>query len=114
MDPSVLDQPMMNFSIPEELAKINSDSSTTGKRVAVLVKNEHVRIVLAVLPKGEALQEHQTAGQITVSVVQGAVRFNALGEQVNLTAGGLVTLHPGIRHSVEALEDSAIVITVCA
>ena len=116
MDPKKLDQPMMAFAIAEEISKIKADqrSSNQGKRSAVLAKNEHLRIVLAVLAKGEALQEHETEGQITVTVVQGAIRFDALNERVTLSAGGLLTLRPGIRHSVEALEDSAFVITVCA
>ena len=116
MDPKKLDQPMMAFAIAEEISKIKAAHPLTsqGKRSAVLAKNEHVSIVLAVLARGEALQEHQTEGQITVTVVQGAIRFDALNERVRLNAGGLLTLRPGIRHSVEALEDSAFVITVCA
>jgi len=116
MDPKKLDQPLMAFAIAEEISKINADQRTTKqrKRSAVLAKNEHVRIVLAVLERGEALQEHETEGQITVTVVHGAICFDALQERVRLTAGGLLTLRPGIRHSVEALEDSAFVITVCA
>lgn len=116
MDPKKLDQPMMAFAIAEEISKIKADQPSTnqGKRSAVLAKNEHVSIVLAVLARGEALQEHQTDGQITVTVVEGAIRFDALNERVRLNAGGLLTLRPGIRHSVEALEDSAFVITVCA
>ena len=118
MDPKKLDQPMMAFAIAEEISKIKADQpsrlTNQGKRSAVLAKNEHVIIVMAMLARGEALQEHETEGQITVTVVQGAIRFDALKEQVRLNAGGLLTLRPGIRHSVEALEDSAFVITVCA
>lgn len=116
MEPNKLDQPMMAFAIAEEISKIKADqrSPNQGKRSAVLAKNEHVSIVLAVLSMGEALHEHETEGQITVTVVQGTIRFNALNERVRLSAGGLLTLRPGIRHSVEALEDCAFVITVCA
>jgi hypothetical protein len=59
---------MMAFVIPEEISRIKADQRSTnkGKRSAVLAKNEHVRIVLAVLSRGEALQEHETEGQITV------------------------------------------------
>lgn len=116
MDPKELNQPMMAFAIAEEISKIKADqrSANQGKRSAVLAKNEHVRLVLAVLSRGEVLHEHETEGQITVTVVEGAIRFNALNERVRLAAGGLLTLQPGICHSVEALEDSAFVITVCA
>jgi quercetin dioxygenase-like cupin family protein len=116
MDPKKLDQQMIAFAIAEEISKIKAHQPSTnkGKRSAVLAKNEHLSIVLAMLARGEALQEHRTEGQITVTVVQGAICFDALNERVRLNAGGLLTLRPGIRHSVEALEDSAFVITVCA
>jgi quercetin dioxygenase-like cupin family protein len=115
MDPAELDRPMMAFSIPEEISKVLGDRKTVPvKHAAVLAKNEHMRIVLAVLSRGEMLQEYETDGQITVAVVQGAIRFNALGEHVDLVGGGLLTLQPGARHSVLALEDSAFVITVCS
>jgi|SRR6516164_7311220 quercetin dioxygenase-like cupin family protein len=117
MDPKELNKPMMAFAIAEEISKIKADqrsAANQGKRSAVLAKNEHVRIVLAVLSRGEVLHEHETEGQITVTVVEGAIGFNALNQRVRLAAGGLLTLQPGIRHSVEALEDSAFVITVCA
>ncbi len=115
MDPRELDRPMMTFSLPEEISKLIGDHRTAShKHSVVLAKNEHIRIVLAVLSRGEALQEHETEGQISISVVRGAILFNAMGQRVSLTDGGLLTLQPGIRHSVEALEDSAFVITVCA
>jgi len=115
MDPRELDRPMMAFSLPDEISKLIGDHrSASHKHSLVLAKNEHVRVVLAVISRGEVLQEHETQGQITVSVVRGAIQFNALGQRVSLTEGGLLTLQPGIRHSVEAIEDSSLVITVCA
>jgi quercetin dioxygenase-like cupin family protein len=90
MDPKELNQAMIAFAIAEEISKIKADqrSANQGKRSAVFAKNEHVRIVLAVLARGEELQEHEAEGQITVTVVQGAIRFNALNDQVSLTAEG--------------------------
>jgi hypothetical protein len=54
MDPKKLDQPMMAFAIAEEISKIKADQPSTSqeKRSVVLVKNEHVSIVLAMLARG--------------------------------------------------------------
>src|SRR5262249_26166781 len=64
-DPNKLNQPMIAFAIAEGISKIKADQRSTnqGKRSAVLAKNEHVSIVLAVLSRGEALHEHETEGQ---------------------------------------------------
>jgi quercetin dioxygenase-like cupin family protein len=109
-----LDRSLMAFSIADEISQIKGSKQwgASGKSSIALVKSEHMRIVLAVLAKGKGLEEHSAEGQISVAVVEGAIRFSALGEHSDLKAGGLVTLHGGISHSVEALEDSAFVITI--
>jgi quercetin dioxygenase-like cupin family protein len=114
MEHRILDQPMMIFSIPDEIARLRSGPQWSASRKAsiTLAKNDDVRIVLVVLSKGMALQEHGAEGQITVAVAQGSIRFDAGGDQRTLASGGLLTLQSGIRHAVEALEDSAFVITL--
>lgn len=109
-----LDQAMMSFSIPDEIARIRSAPqwSASRKGSITLVKNDELRVVLVVLSKGMLLHEHEADGQIAVSVVQGSIRFEAGGDQRTISSGGLLTLRGGIRHAVEALEDSAFVITL--
>lgn len=114
MEHPILDQPLMSFSIADEIARIRNGPQWSGSRKGsiTLAKNDDVRIVLVVLSKGMVLHEHEAEGQITVSVAQGSIRFDAGGEQRTLASGGLLTLRSGIRHAVEALEDSAFVITI--
>jgi quercetin dioxygenase-like cupin family protein len=114
MEHRILDQPMMCFSIPEETARIRSGAQwrASQKGSITLAKNHELRIVLIVLSKGMGLDEHQAEGQITVSVAQGSIRFKAGSDQRTLLSGGLLTLGSGIRHAVEALEDSAFLITL--
>jgi quercetin dioxygenase-like cupin family protein len=65
-----------------------------------------------VLSKGMVLHEHEAEGPTTVSVAQGSIRSDAGGEQRMLSSGGLLSLAGGIRLAVEALKDSAFVITI--
>jgi quercetin dioxygenase-like cupin family protein len=109
-----LDLSMMSFNIPEEIAAIRRHEqwSTNRRSAKTLVKNEDLRIVLVLVSSGMTIHEHQAEGPITVSVAQGSILFKAEGKERVLRSGDLLTLESGIPHQVEALEDSAFVLTV--
>ncbi len=110
----LMNQPTMTFDIPKELREMkNGEQWRVSHRGAkTLVKNDAVRMVLVGLAKGMRLDEHKAEGAITVSVAEGSLRFTASGEDTVLSTGALLTLAGGIPHAVEALEDSAFVVTV--
>jgi quercetin dioxygenase-like cupin family protein len=109
-----LDLPLMSFATEQEIAKLKaSDQWRRESRAALtLVKTRAVTIVLVALHAGAVMKEHHAAGPITVAVVEGAIRFKAAGEERVLRRGGLLALGDAIQHEVEALEESAFVLTV--
>ena len=110
----VMNQPQMSFDIPNEVRNMKNGEQWNGSHrgAKTLVKNDALRIVLVALAKGMRLDEHKAEGAITVSVVTGSVRFIANGEDTVLSTGALLTLAGEIPHAVEALEESALVVTV--
>lgn len=110
----VLDKPMMTFDLPAEIAQLRASAQwkASQRGAKTLAKNADVRIVLVGLSKGLVVQEHHAEGPITVSVAEGAIRFTAGGEERTLARGALLSLGAGVAHQVEALEDSAFVVTV--
>ena len=46
------------------------------------------------------LKEHHAEGPITVEVLEGAIRFTARGEELDLRRGGLLALGEAIQHEV--------------
>jgi quercetin dioxygenase-like cupin family protein len=67
---------------------------------------------LVTLRKGASLQEHHVKGPITLFVLSGTIRFIAGEQKCNLQSKDLVTLDKAIPHDVEALEDSAFLLTI--
>ena len=55
------------------------------------------------------LHEHHTKGPITVQVVSGAIRFSSGSDQRIISAGEMVGLDRAIPHSLEVLEESALI-----
>jgi quercetin dioxygenase-like cupin family protein len=109
-----LDLPLRSFATEQEIAKLKaSDQWRRESRAALtLVKTQAVTIVLLALHAGAVLKEHHAEGPITIAVLEGAIRFKAFGEERLLRRGGLLALGYAIQHEVEALEESAFVLTV--
>jgi quercetin dioxygenase-like cupin family protein len=74
--------------------------------------HEHtLRQTLIAMVAGQALAEHDSPGEATVHVLQGRVRLVAGDVSWNGSPGDLLTV-PASRHSLEAVETSAILLTV--
>ena len=91
----------------------------TARRVAsgrasktVYGGHEHVlRQTVVAIVAGHELNEHENPGEATVYVIQGRVRLMAGDVSWNGSPGDLL-LVPGSRHSLEAVEDSVVIVTV--
>lgn len=74
--------------------------------------HEHVlRQTLIALAAGRRLDDHDNPGEATVHVLHGRVRLAAGDVTWEGSPGDLLIVPPGT-HSLEALEDSAVLLTV--
>ena len=74
--------------------------------------HEHtLRQTLIALRAGSSLNEHETPGEATLQVLQGRVTLVAGDNRWDGARGDLMTI-PDSRHALEALEDSAVLLTV--
>ncbi|HET7854097.1 MAG TPA: cupin domain-containing protein [Candidatus Methylomirabilis sp.] len=106
--------PLLSFRIEDELARLKHEPTwLTGSRNAItLVKKGALRMVLTALRKGTKLHEHHASGSLTLQVVSGSVRFQAAERTLEMGTGEVVVLESGVKHEVEALEESAFLLTL--
>ena len=108
-------QDMQKFSL-EALGHelLERAAAAGGGHTADTVVGGHERVlrqtVIAML-EGAVLAEHENPGEATVHVLRGRVRLSA-GEQSWEGRPGDLLVVPDARHSLEALEASAVLLTV--
>jgi quercetin dioxygenase-like cupin family protein len=74
--------------------------------------HEHVlRQTVVALVAGNRLEEHENPGEATVHVLSGRVRLGANDAAWDGSPGDLLIV-PDSRHTLEALEDSTVLLTV--
>jgi quercetin dioxygenase-like cupin family protein len=92
--------------------KIARQASSGRSAHTVYGGHEHVlRQTLIALAASHELGEHDNPGEATVHVLHGRVRLSAGDVNWEGSAGDLLIV-PTARHTLEALEDSAILLTV--
>ena len=104
------------YHLEQQLTALRSDAPIRahGRDSVTLVKDAGFSLVLVALTQGGRLPEHRAPGAITVLVLGGRVAFTAQGERHELKMHDLITLPMRVPHEVEALEESAILITITA
>jgi quercetin dioxygenase-like cupin family protein len=84
-----------------------------GNRAArTLVKEGGLRAVLTLMRAGAALHEHRTEGPVTIQCLAGHMALHAHGQDVELVPGEMAALDSGVEHSVKAITESALLITI--
>jgi quercetin dioxygenase-like cupin family protein len=95
----------------EKLEKARSTSSGRSAQT-VYGGHEHVlRQTLVALASGQIMDEHENPGEATLQVLAGRVRLVAGQTSWDGAPGDLLVIPPA-RHSVEAVVDSVVLLTV--
>ncbi len=107
---------ILEFDFTAEIAQLRQEDSWrrgTGRSSKTLAKYPDLRIVLTLLRAGAHVKEHKTGGRISIQAVTGRMRLHVPERTVELTAGKLMVLDTEVPHDVEAVEESAFLLTVC-
>ena len=109
-----LTAPLMDFNLEREIAQLHQEEVwlRTGRNSKTLVKQPDFRIVLIALQKGGHLEEHSADARISIYTLGGHVKLQLPEQTVDLPLGHLLVLDRALEHDLEALEESAILLTI--
>jgi len=98
-----------NINVTDAIARLKrAPQWAAGDRaVEVLAKNSEMSVTLIVLKRGAALKEHRARGTAALAIISGSIRLNG----ATLGAGSAAVIDREIPHALEAIEESALVLT---
>ncbi|KQV83090.1 AraC family ligand binding domain-containing protein [Rhizobacter sp. Root1221] len=77
-----------------------------------LVRSEHWEVFRLVMPTGKVVPEHKVSSVTLLQCIEGSVELKAHGKVQKLRTGHLVYLAAGEPHSLKALKDSSVLVTM--
>lgn len=97
----------------DQLARARQSSSGRAAQTVYGGHEHFLRQTVIAIVAGHELGEHLSPGEATLQVLRGRVRLHA-GSDEWTGAGGDFVVVPEQRHSLEALEDSVVLLSVRA
>lgn len=111
--PPPMASPFLEFDLMAEVDQLRRETTwNTGRNARTLMKYDDFRVVLTALQANRRIPEHTTEGRISVHMLSGHIRLHACGRTFDLRPGSLVALDQGSPHDIEALEESAFLLTI--
>src|SRR5579864_412939 len=110
-----LAEPLLQIDLDQELQQLRREDSRqreTGRSSKTLAKYPDFRIVLILMKSGTEMRQHRAEGRISIQQLKGQVRIHLANREVTLSTGHLLVLDCGVLHDVEALEESALLLTI--
>lgn len=101
------------FDLEKELAELHqSPEWPSGNARKVLIRYPDLQVTLRAIKAGARIPEHHNPGRICVQTLRGHIRMHAAGRLFDLPQGKMLTLDRSVTHDVEAVEESAFLLTV--
>jgi quercetin dioxygenase-like cupin family protein len=106
--------PLLHLHLSDQIERLRQEPTwrASGRNAITLAKEPALRVVLMLLSKGTRVSEHRAAGPLTFHVLSGSVTFRAGERGQRLGSGELIVLESAVAHEVEALEESACLLTL--
>jgi len=98
---------------PSEIVDLETWSQDLpGEHAKAIVKTPEMELARLVFPAGGEFPNHKVSGPIVVHCKKGEIEFVAMGATRILKTGQLVYLMPDEPHSIRAIADSVVLLTI--
>lgn len=98
---------------PAEIVDLDTwANDIPNEQTKAIVKTEEMELARLVIPAGKEIPTHKVSGPIVVHCIDGKLEFTAMGTTQVLISGQLLHLLPDEPHSLKAVEDSVVLLTI--
>ena len=110
-----LASPVLEFNFEEELQRLRTQAPwqrRTGRSSKTLVKYPDFHVVLVLMKANTRMNRHHVDGRFSIHALAGKMRVRLTEALIEMSAGELIALDYGIPHAIEAVEESAFLLTI--
>ena len=108
-----MDSLSLTAVVDEQLARARQSNSGRSAQTVYGGHEHFLRQTVIAIIAGHELGEHNSPGEATLQVLQGDVKVTAGDESWQGAIGDFLVI-PAVRHNLEALDDSVVLLTVRA
>ncbi len=83
-----------------------------NEHAKTIVKTHEMELARLVFPAGGEFPEHRVSGPVVIHCVKGEIEFTAMGATQILKPGQLLYLMPDEPHSLRALTNAVVLLTI--
>lgn len=109
----VLDGTYVFVDIPSYIHQIKDEKSweKNDRNGITVFKSANITQVITVLHQGTAIKDNELDEYLSVQVLSGNVRISTPEGDIDAVKNQMITFHPHVKHSLEALSESIILLT---
>lgn len=108
--------PNLVFDFAQHLKELRADDAyrRSGRVGRTLAKDGPLRLTLVAMAEGVQVDTHLAETPITLQPLEGRIRYRVEDETFELEAGQILYFGPGHAQDIQALEDTALLLTITA
>jgi quercetin dioxygenase-like cupin family protein len=109
----VLDGTYVFVDIPSYVRQIKEEKAweKNDRNGITVFKSENITQVITMLHHGSAIKDNEMEEYFTVQVLAGNVRITTAEGDIDALKNQMITFHPHVKHSLEALSESILLLT---
>jgi quercetin dioxygenase-like cupin family protein len=109
----VLDALMVVSDINNYIRQLKEETTwkKSDKNAITIFKTDHLAIVISCLHENATIIDNVVEGVLTIQVLEGRIKVTVDGGHLDLKQGQIIHIHPGVRHTVEAITEAAILLS---
>lgn len=110
----VIDAPYVFVDIPAFVDQIKTEKAwqKNDRNGITVFKSSELTLVITALQASAEISHNNVEAYMTVQVLEGEVRISTQDGDVDMRSGNVIAFHPGIPHSIHAITDMILLISI--
>jgi quercetin dioxygenase-like cupin family protein len=109
----VIDAPYVFIDLPTFIDQITREKAweKNDRNGITVFKANNITMVITAMQEGAKIDDNSVDAFLTLQVLGGKTRVTAPDGDIEMHKNQVISFHPGVRHSVEALSDVILLLT---